>query len=231
MFGESANVYLPQLALQRIFEFVGADVLQAILVCRDWYQLLSHSRYWKQFHINIDAENVSFVLPSVRLRLIGEVNLHQMQPGKMSQLFRCLAANQVLKGKKLSCVCLCWRKFDIFGGRENDIVLGQADPDDLAAVITQLCNFEINCHSKHHWLSDSQTVHIINRNAQSENLPLKLLKLHGNSFFSCTIGSFAKAMMKLEKVVLNDSNVTPEHVAELFKDISNSTDYNINSIQ
>ena len=233
MFGESVHVYLPQLALQRIFEFVGTDVLNAILVCRDWYQILSHSCYWKHFVINVDAENVSVVLTSVRLRLIGEVKLHQMQPGKMSKLFRYLAANHVLKGKILSCVCVCWkrRNFGHIEISENNIVLGQTDPDDLAAVITQLCQFKIYCFSKFPWLSDGQTVHIIDRIAKSTKLPLKILELGGNSFFSCSCVSFATAMMKLEGVDLRHDIVSPEQVAELCEYISNSTDNIIKSIE
>ena len=208
------NVTLPQDAVQRIFEFLGRDVLQAVLVSRDWSLFLNHKRFWKAIKIKIDRNNASMVMASYnRLDLVGEIELHHMEREKMPELFRYLAADQTLNGKTLKCVCYCCEKnnyVSIEELKEEDIVFGLVDPVDLALVVTRLHHFEVDCPKKFRWLSDNQTEHIISILAQSANLPLKYMKLGDNTFLNCTPERYAAAMMNLEQIEIYFSR-SPRH--------------------
>jgi len=231
------NISVPQLIVEKIFGFLGRDVLKAVLVCKTWKRILNNCRYWKQIVLKINMENVSDVMNSDRLKLVGEIELMKLDQPELSGLFKQFAAGQSLRGRTLKCFGFYDEEYEyILENEENsgyDVHIGlrALNPQDIGIVATQLYSLDIDPHEKSYWLTADQVESIISMMAQSTNLPLKYLNLYRSDFSSCAPDSFAAAITRLNEIDLSSSKQTSDMLTKLCEYIISSKSYKPASIK
>ena len=98
------------LVLEKVFDFIGRDVLKAVLICKSWKLILNDRRYWKRIVLHIHMENVNEVMSNTdRLNLVGEIQILHLDSMIMARMFRLFAADNgnLVYGKTLNCIGFC----------------------------------------------------------------------------------------------------------------------------